>query len=67
MNINDFVAWVLRNPVVTAILIIALGILAGIVILAFIQGREISIGQLKIGTRPKELSGKEGAIFIQAK
>ncbi len=60
MNINDFVAWVLRNPVVTAILIIALGILAGIVILAFIQGREISIGQLKIGARPKELSGKEG-------
>lgn len=63
MSISDILDWASKNPVVAIIVaiivIITLGILTSIVILAFMQGREISLGPIKIGTRPKELSIKE--------
>lgn len=57
---DTLIALASQYPFVAAAVIVALGILATIVILGFIQGREITLGPLKIGARP-EKSGKKEA------
>ncbi len=57
MGTSDLVIW-LRNPVVIVVAIIALTILATIVILAFIEGRQIALGPVSIGPKPEKPNGK---------
>jgi serine/threonine protein kinase len=56
---GDFLKWLASNPVMTGALVVLLGVLMLMFVVAFFQGREISLWPPKIGPRPNHASAHE--------